>query len=660
MYNSRSKAIGNSMSRRVLAAIVLIFWPLGMKGQVDPSNDFQRKVVDARQLEQKGDYAAAAEAYKQALQTHPEIAELWANLGVMQHELHDYTGAIVTFERARNLKPELLVPNLFLGIDYLKLEQPEKSISYLLAARRLAPSDLQVQLALARSEFASKRYPAAVKEYSVAIKEHADFSAAWFERGMSYLEWVETDADAISHNANESAYAKALFAESLAEQHRYAQSADVYRDVLLTSNRPPCIRGQLGFVYLVLGDLARAGAEFDAERKSEPACALADLGTVELNVRRGSMQDALNTFDRMWIRDAGYMLSNRELFIRTMTKQDLEAFTGAVRTAAEARKITQEALHFLLADSSADSGAYEHDAALTPMKANGKAIGNLSAATYSTANTLYSKQEYSECAETLSGKSNPTSSTATLSLLAACSYFAGKFDLTSKVGLLLDEREGFSAEALYWSVRSNQKLAFADLEHFEKLNPNSARTHILLGDAYRQSQNYDDAKAEYSKSLSISENDPAALIGLASTLLLASQADQAVDISTKALAYFPNDPEVNVLMGESLLAVRKFDEAESFLKKGLTAKPQMQPHVHALLGKVYAAQGHPREAVAELNLGVPSDEDGSIHYQLALQYRKLGDDKASRSAMKESEALKLARLQRAHIALEDPAIPFDN
>jgi predicted Zn-dependent protease len=113
-------------------------------------------------------------------------------------------------------------------------------------------------------------------------------------------------------------------------------------------------------------------------------------------------------------------------------------------------------------------------------------------------------------------------------------------------------------------------------------------------------------------------------------------------------------------MGESLLAVREFDQAELFLKKGLMVKPQMQPHVHALLGRVYAAKGQPRAAVAELNLGLQSDEDGSIHYQLALQYRKLGDEKASRSAMKESEALKLARLQRAHIALEDPATALDN
>ena len=648
------------MLHRVLATIVLLFGPLGMKGQVDVSNDFKSKVVDARQLEQKGDYAAAADAYKRALQAHPEIAELWANLGVTQHELHDYNGAVVTFERARNLKPELLVPNLFLGIDYLKLEQPEKAIPYLLAARRLDPSDLQVQLALARSEFALKRYPSAVQEYSAAIKEHADSSAAWFERGMSYLEWVEKDADTISHNANESAYAKALFAESLADQHRYAQAADVYRDILLTSNRPPCIRGQLGFVYLLLGDLASAGSEFDAERKSKPACALADLGTVELNVRRGSMHDALNTFEVMWIRDAGYMRSNRELFIRTMSKQDLEQFADAVRTAAEEGRISQEALVFLLENSPAGSGIDEHDAALFPTKTNGKAVGNLSAAAYSAASTMFSRQEYSKCAETLNGKLNAATPTAALSLLAACSYFAGKCDLTSRVGLLLEERGAFSAEALYWSVRSNQRLAFTDLAHFEKLNPNSARAHILLGDAYRQSQNYDDAMAEYSKSLSISENDPAALIGLASTLLLVSQADQAVAISTKALAYFPNDPEVNVLMGESLLAARKFDEAESFLKKGFTAKPQMQPHVHALLGRVYAAQGHPREAVVELNLGLPSDEDGSIHYQLALQYRKLGDEKASQSAMKESETLKLARLQRAHIALEDPAIPFDN
>jgi tetratricopeptide (TPR) repeat protein len=659
MCNLRLRVIGDVMTHRALVslAILLLWVPLCM-GQTGGSDDLRTILEQAQQAEQKGDYAAAVDAYERALQAHPEIPELWANLGVMQHELRDYADAVVTLQRARNLKPELFVPNLFLGLDYVKIGQPEKAVAYLLVAKKLQPSDPQVPMALARAQFALTHYSAAVEAYSEAIEQSGDSSAAWFGRGISYLEWVEKDAEALSQRDNQSPYAQALFAESLVEQHRDAQAIDAYKAVVIAANRPPCIRGQLGFVYLHLDDLAKAHTEFDAEHESEPGCALADLGMAELSIRHGSMGDALDILQRLWSHDHGFIRSNIDLFMRAMSPPDMKQFADATRTAGEAGRIDQ-GLFRLLGNPAERSAEGEPDAGVSSTVAAAQISGSPVASAYSTGSRFYASQQYSRCADALDAKLDIATS-RTLLLLASCSFFAGRYELTSDAGMLLKSRKASSPEALYWSIRANQGLALRDLARFERLSPDSARAHILLGDAYRQSQRYEDAKAEYHKSLSMSPDDPAALIGLASTMLLDSHADEAVATCREALSYLPNDPEVNLLMGESLLAVREFNQAEPFLKKGLMAKPQMLPHVHALLGRVYAATDRPREAVTELNLGLESDEDGSVHYQLALQYRKLGDEKASQSAMKESEELKLARLQRAHLALKDPAVPFDN
>ena len=46
----------------------------------------------------------------------------------MQDVTGNYKDAIASFQKAVHLKPALYVPNLFLGIDYLHVEQPQQAI----------------------------------------------------------------------------------------------------------------------------------------------------------------------------------------------------------------------------------------------------------------------------------------------------------------------------------------------------------------------------------------------------------------------------------------------------------------------------------------------------------------------------------------------------
>ncbi len=464
--------------------------------------------------------------------------------------------------------------------------------------------------------------------------------------------------DTLSEKATRSAYAQALLAESLVEENRDRQAVDTYTSVVSAPNGPPCTHGQFGFLYLKLNDLAHARQEFDAEHRSEPGCALADLGTAELNVRDGAIQDALDLLQRLWNADHGFVRSNLGLFIRTMPQPDFEVFTEAAQRAADAGRMSPDLVRLLV-------NPPEQFANDQPDTGNGSSVtaGERTAKASPTPDIslgfeLYRNHKYAACAEILRMSSDRATDKALLQL-ASCSFFAGEYEVTSKAASLLEKRSTGSPEALYWSIKANQKLALIDLAHFENRDPNSARTHILLGDVYRQSHRYSDAKAEYLKALAISAHDPGALIGLASTLLLNSNADQAMSTCREALKYLPDDPELNLLMGESLLTMRQYNQAEAFLKKGLMAKPEMQPHAHALLGRLYAATDRPSEAARELKLGLESDQDGSLHYVLALQYRKLGDEKDSLEAIKESKLISQARLQRAHIDLADSASSID-
>jgi tetratricopeptide (TPR) repeat protein len=242
-------------------------------------------------------------------------------------------------------------------------------------------------------------------------------------------------------------------------------------------------------------------------------------------------------------------------------------------------------------------------------------------------------------------------------LLTACSFLTGDDAGAARSAALWLGTAPHSIEALYWSVKANEQLADQALEHFEQMEPNSEQTHLLLGDSYRQRKLFDNARTEYRKALEIQPNDPAALLGLASADFGVGDSGDAVKTARAALDQRPSDPELNLLMGEVLVEQHSFAQAEPYLNRSLAAKPQMVTRVHALLGRVYEETGRTTQALEQLRLGLPSDTDGTVHYQLARVYRQMGDEKDASVALTEMKELQQHRRQTASLAMEDSHAP---
>jgi predicted Zn-dependent protease len=106
-------------------------------------------------------------------------------------------------------------------------------------------------------------------------------------------------------------------------------------------------------------------------------------------------------------------------------------------------------------------------------------------------------------------------------------------------------------------------------------------------------------------------------------------------------------------MGEALVEQNEYADAEPFLKKSLNAKPQYLPHVHALLGRLYANTGKRPDAIKQLKMGLSSDEDGSVHYELARLYFQSRDKKDAEVALEQMKSLQRNRRETATIAIRD-------
>ena len=170
-------------------------WPGA--GQQAPAGKFESLVATAQKAQAGGDFAAAAHDYQEAVELSPGFAELWANLGLMQHESGNIVGAIASFQHAQRLKPSLYVPNLFLGIDLVRSGKTDDAIAFLVKAERINPSDPQAELALGRAYVAEEKYAAAVRELSRATTLDPKLGAAWFTLGIARLDQVEAESRAL-------------------------------------------------------------------------------------------------------------------------------------------------------------------------------------------------------------------------------------------------------------------------------------------------------------------------------------------------------------------------------------------------------------------------------------------------------------------------------
>jgi tetratricopeptide (TPR) repeat protein len=191
----------------------------------------------------------------------------------------------------------------------------------------------------------------------------------------------------------------------------------------------------------------------------------------------------------------------------------------------------------------------------------------------------------------------------------------------------------------------------AALARAAEVEPDSSTVHALLGDYYRRRRMFDQAREEYSKVLAISPDSPAGLAGLASTDLGDGKLEAARATAQRILNRNPADADINLLMAEILVAQHEEENAEPYLKRSLSVRPDLLPHVHALLGRVLEKKGREKEAIEELKQGLASDEDGSVYYQLARLYQRMGDPKSAEAAFEKSKQLRARRDDLARKAL---------
>lgn len=579
---------------------------------------------------------------------HPDIAEVKANLGLMYYQIGNDEQAIEAFRQAIRFKPELFVPNLFLGREYVKLKRYNEAIPYLKEASLSKPDDVYAQQSIAQAYAGVGNTRLAIGAYLHAAQidpRHADI---WYHLGVSYLEQVEADARVLLSRHKDSPYFQVLVADNFSEQHAFIQAAEAYEKALVSPQFPPGTHASYGFVLLNRHDLTGAEREFNAELRSLPGSLLAKLGLARRHLEQGATEEAAKEIEAIWTSDAGFLRTNTALFNAGLPQPKRAELQRVVEEGGQGGDASSQLLTLFR------TGVADGDLASMATAVKAESPASSTEARVSKPAELYAKYaggEYRECSDLLSPHLQKLSGSE-LRMLAFCAYSTGDhrhaFDAAAKLALTL----GTEAEGLYWEIKSAQRLATEALARASAIDSNSPTLHVLLGDIYRQRKYYPDAEQEYRKALATRPEDTGAQMGLSLTLLADSEIDEALHVAESALKNNPDDPELNAVLAEILCARNDFARAEPYLKKSLNTRPEYVPHVHALLGKVYARTGRTEQAIAELKLALADDKDGTVHYQIGRLYLKVGDRVSAKQAFDVSQRLRSEGLNRATVAME--------
>lgn len=606
---------------------------------------FESLLASAQQAQAKGDFGSAAELYREAVVLHPEIPELNANLGLMYYQTGKSEQAAEAFRAALHLNPALFVPNLFLGLDYVRLKRFDQAIPYLKRAAISKPQDIQAQLGLGQAYAGVGSTRLAVASYLRAAETDARNSDVWYRLGVSYLEQVEADARVLLTRHKDSAYLQALAADNFYEQHAFIQADDAYEKVLASPDAPLGANANYGFVLLNRHDLAGAERVLGSELVSNPGSLMAKLGMARLQVEKSATDEGAKEIAEIWKTDPGFLIANAQRFQSGLAQLKRAELNRALEERERTGDLSEEAVTLFR------TGVIDGATPVTRVSTDVEAPTVSTKDRAGNAARFYSRGEYRRCSNVLvSGV--PALAAGELRLLAFCAYSTGDYRHAFDAAKKMVVSPGTEAEGLYWETKSAQRLGAEALAHASEMDSGSPKLHVLLGDLYRQRKYFADAEQEYRKALWLQPEDTGAHFGLALSLLGDDKIDQAFDVAQAALKNNSNDPEFNAVMGEILCARHDFSAAEPYLKKSLNTKPEYVPHVHALLGEVYAHTERIQEAIAELKLALADDKDGTAHYQIARLYLKVGDRDLAKQAFDVSQRLRGEGLNRAAVATQ--------
>jgi len=208
-------------------------------------------------------------------------------------------------------------------------------------------------------------------------------------------------------------------------------------------------------------------------------------------------------------------------------------------------------------------------------------------------------------------------------------------------GLVASTQYLKTAESYYWRSRAYNQLALQAFAHLGQLPP-SAEQHELKAHIYVSQKRYSEASSEWREALKFYPGDAQIQKQLGISLKFSQDYSGALSVFQDLLRQRPGSVELSYLVGDTLLDLQRTEEAIPLLRRAVQRDPQLQA-AHKSLARAELAVGNAAAAIPHLKIALTTDEDGSLHYQLARAYQTNGQPLLAKQVLMEYQKIQKSR-----------------
>ena len=194
----------------------------------------------------------------------------YSNLGLIRYVQGNFNESSVALTKALRLDPKLVGASLYLGIDDLKLNHPEKALPHLQHAAALEPDNKEAQSWLGTAYWQAGQTWNALQQLREADNKFPNDPDIMFVLGEAYRKTAEREMQALIRAASGTAFVHQVFGDIYLDQHTLPKAAGHYQAAPQLDPNAPNIHFDIGTVALFSDHLDEAASEYRRQLQRTP------------------------------------------------------------------------------------------------------------------------------------------------------------------------------------------------------------------------------------------------------------------------------------------------------------------------------------------------------------------------------------------------------
>jgi tetratricopeptide (TPR) repeat protein len=601
-------------ARLALLTLLCAFFSSVAAAQADTSA--RAHFIAAQQYQQQGRLDEAAHEYQTVLRLQPGSPEAYVNLGLVYYDQAKFGDSARALAAAGKLRPGIRGVDLFLGIDYVKLNRPAQALVHLRAAVHEDAADKLAQSWLGTALWDAGQRDAALLQLRTAAAQFPNDPDLLFAAGEAYGKAVRQQTEELLEASRGTALSDRIYADVYAQAHDWTNAVGHLRRAIERDPRSIEAQTELGDVFLLQARFQDAKSELDQALAQAPrsAAVLARSGLVMILLDQPA-----------------------EGLARMAKATEIDS-----RAALDALGLPPDESIGTLADpESAIVSRCRQVAALLETNQNDNpaslaAVAALYALSGDRDRAMRSYLLFAAGSHTATGPE--TLYTEALGTMHAHHYDSAEDKFVRWLAAHPDD-----SVAQFDLLRVRRWLTIKQIHQLVAIAPDSYHVHQLLGELYADHEEDEKAISEY-RAVAVAQPDlPGAHYWLGHLYWKHGEADDAFRERTRELQLNPLHPEANGELGAVLVAQGHSAEAIPHLQSAIRSRPDLW-HAYWQLGCAYANEEDYPQAEAMLHKVLAHDPDGSVHYQLGMVLRAEGKTAQAAQAFAEVRAIKDERI----------------